>query len=489
MILVVPPNHTSRFAFPQQGIVSLASALKRKKLKVSVTDCQLHRDFLKPLLKAVAEDDDIGFYTTTYSYPFVKGAAAAIKKFNPRARIILGGPHASHLPEKLVEDFADIVVAGEGEKILPRILAGEALEYVPSVSYKNGNGEVMENPRAGLLEDLDSLPFPAWELLDYKKFSFSHYRRLPLVSMVTSRGCEFRCIYCASSAVHGHETRMRGIESVVGEIELDVEKYGVRELHIVDDDFTCDVERVKEICRAIISRGLNKKILLAKPNAIRPDRGDREMFDLMKMAGFYFTAIAVESADPEVAKKLGRNTDSGRHYETIAMARKAGLFINTFFLMGSPFDTRETMMKNIKLACSIPTDIVSFFMMKPYPGTPLFSHLVKTGKIEDRNHCGIPSCNDGKSFYSANDWNEEDLIRLVMFGYKKYYLNPYRFVRLLLRLPLFISNPIILMKLFFNLLFGGSPASDSRRQRRDIDLRVSSLILQPEPPRRLSTEE
>jgi len=468
MILVVPPNHTERFAFPQMGIVSLASSLKREGIKVSVCDCQLQRDYLKSLFSAIAEDNTIGFYTTTYSYPFVKGAATAIKEINPGARIILGGPHASHMPQRLVEDFADIVVSGEGEQILPQVLSNENLKDIPSVSYKDSNGNIIENPQQDPIENLDSLALPAWDLFDYKKYGFSHYRRRPLVSMVTSRGCRYKCIYCASNIVHGYKTRMRSVENVVEEIEMDVNKFGVRELHVVDDDFSCDVNRVKEICQAIISKGLNNKVLLAKPNAIRPDRGDQEMFDLMKKAGFYFVAIAVETVDPDVSKKLRRGADLHRHRETIAMAHSAGLFVNTFFLMGSPFDTQDTMKKNIRFACSIPTDIVSFFMMKPFPGTTMFNQLVKTGKIENWDHRGIPSCNDGESLYTSNDWNEIDLRRLVRYGYRKFYLSPSRLTRLILRLPLFISNPLTLMKLFLNLVFGGSPASDSHKTRAAI---------------------
>lgn len=470
MILVIPPNHTGRFAFPQMGIVYLASVLKSQNIDVTVFDCQFHPDFVKPLLDAVSKDKTVGFYLHTYSYSFVKGMSKAIKEhIGSGTRIILGGPHASHLPGKLVEDFADIVVSGEGEEVLPRILKGDDLREIPSISYRSESGEIIENPRTDLIRDLDALPFPEWDLLNYRKFTFTHYKRLPLVSMVTSRGCLSKCIYCSSRIVHKQETRMRSVDSVVDEIERNVEKFGIREIHVVDDDFTYDVGRVKDICREIIARKLNKKVKLAKPNAVRSDRGDQEMFDLLKRAGFYFVAIAVEAVNPEVNRKLGRGADLSRRHDTIAMARKAGLFTNTFFLMGSPYDTRETMMENIHFACKSPTDVVSFFMMKPFPGTPLFTHLVKEGKLEDRDHCEIPSCNDITTLYTSGDWDEKELVRLVRYAYRRFYLSPLRFFRLIFRLPMFISNPFIAFKLFLNLLGGGSPASDSLGTREEIN--------------------
>ena len=454
------------------GIVTLASVLKSRGLKVSVFDCQLRRDFADGLVKAAETDRKVGFYTTTYSYHFVREMAKNIKAAYRDAQIILGGPHASHKPQELVEDFADIVAIGEAEEILPRIVSGEPLENLPSIAYKNDAGKAIINHGTELFRDLDSVPFPAWDLFEYKDFRFSHYRRRPLVSMSTSRGCAFKCIYCSSNIVHKYETRTRSVDNVVDEIQWDVEKFGVREIHVIDDDFTYSVDRVKELCGRIISRGLNKKVILAKPNAIRPDRGDQEMFDLLKKAGFYFVAIAVEAVDPEVSKGLRRGVDLEKQLGTIRMARKSGLFINTFYLMGSPFDTKESMMKNIAFACKAPTDIVAFFALQPYPGTVFHNMMVEQGAIEDMSHGQVPSCNEMSSACEANDWTQKDLKRIIKYGYRKYYLSPFRMLRLAARLPLFISDPITLAKLFFNLLFGGSPAADSIKTRKTIAKKV-----------------
>lgn len=474
MILVIPPNHTERFAFPQIGVFYLATSLREKGHRATIVDCQFCRDYMSEIVRKLDSDMAVGFYLTTYSYNFVRNMARLLKdRFGDEIRIILGGPHASHKPEELVRDFADIVVSGEGESILPQILEGVDSADIPSLTYRGEQGETVTNRRGELASDLDSLPFPDWGLVDYRKYSFTHYRRRPLVSIMTSRGCRYKCIYCSSRIVHKMQTRMRSPGNVADEMERDIRDYGIRELHVVDDDFTYDVDRVKDICEEIIRRGLERKILLAKPNGIRPDRGDQEMFDLMKRAGFYFTAIAVEAVNPEVSRKLGRGADVERHYETIAMARKSGLFINTFFLMGSPYDTPETMRENIDFACSCPTDIVSFFIIRPFPGTPLFNNLVKTGAIEDMDHCNIPSCNETTYLFSGENWDVRTLNQMVRTAYRKFYLSPARMFKLMFRLPLFISNPAVLLRLLLNLLKGGTPAADSGAAREAINGRVS----------------
>jgi anaerobic magnesium-protoporphyrin IX monomethyl ester cyclase len=473
----MPPNHTFKWGVPQYGLVSIASVLKEMDHNVRVVDCQFSEKYFKPLVEAVREDRTVGIYTTTYSYYFIKDIVARLRKEFPDVRIILGGPHASYKPEDLVEnDIADIVVSGEAEDILPRILSGEDLKNIPSVSYRGDGGEVKSNIRLPLREDLDSLPLPRWDLFPYEQYKWAHHKRQPLVSIMTSRGCTFKCIYCAQGLISEFRTRVRGIDNVLTELAWDADKYGVREIIVVDDDFTSDVDRVKQLCEGIIRKELNKKLKFQKPNAIRPDRGDQEMFDLMKRAGFYFVAIAVEAVNEKVAKKLGRDMDGNAQTmrETIRMAKKAGIFINTFYLMGSPYDTRATMLENIRFACSSGTDTVSFFGMKPFPGTPLHNTLVKTGAIEDQSHTGVPSCNEIKALYTANDWNEKDLQQIVAYAYRKFYLSPLRATLLLFKIHRVLSNPIGVLFQVLGLVLKGTTAVETEQARIAASKEVSS---------------
>lgn len=465
----MPPNHSFKWGVPQYGLVSLASVLKSMDHEVGVVDCQFSDIFLEPLIKAARNDRTVGIYTTTYSFYFIRDMVNALRREYPDIRIILGGPHASYRPEALVEDgVADIVVSGEGEDVLPRILAGDPLPLIPSVTFKAENGRITSNERLPLREDLDSLPLPSWDLFPYEKFKWAHHKRLPMASIMTSRGCAFKCIYCSQGLISEFRTRMRSPENVLTELEWDAGKYGIREIIVVDDDFTCDVERVKKICEGIISKDLNRKLMFQKPNAIRPDRGDQEMFNLMRRAGFYFVAIAAEAVNAAVSKKLGRelNGDEETILNTIRMAKKAGLFVNTFFLMGSPYDTRETMLENTKFACRSGTDTVSFFGMKPFPGTALYRALVKMNKLEDRHHESIPSCNEITAMYTANDWDEKELQRIVFYSYRKFYLSPVRAFKLVFKIHRVISNPISLIFQAAGLLFKGTTAAETAQARK-----------------------
>lgn len=463
MILVNSPNHSALFAFPQYGLVSLASSLHKHGLDVSIVDPQSESAYEARLLELAGKDRTVGFYTTAYSYAFVKRMSDRVKERHPGVRIVLGGPYATYAGEQLVEDFADIVVLGEGEEVLPLILEGNDLSGIECIIYRDEQGNVIRNPGAGFIEDLDALPLPRWEYFNYRKFRWTHYRKSPLVSIMTSRGCEFKCIYCCQGLISKYRTRVRSPENVVDEIQWDHEKYGVREICVVDDDFTYDPDRVKSICEGIIRRGLNKKVRFQKPNAIRPDRGDREMFQLMKRAGFYFVAIAVENINPDVSRKLRRNIDVDRSAieNTLKSARESGIFINTFFLMGSPYDTLENMQNNIDFACSSPTHAVSFFGMKPYPGSVLHDIIKKRNPENPLSVDYMPSCNEIKALYVANDWEEKDLCRLISKAYRRFYFSPSRMPALLLKLPAIIKNPFSFTSQVFMLIFRGSPAADS----------------------------
>lgn len=227
-----------------------------------------------------------------------------VKEINPKCITILGGPHASVFYDHALENAKiDIAVIGEGEntfvELLNKLLQDQPIDDVKGIVFKKNN-KIILTPYREPIENLDSIPFPAWDLVDFKKYSSvssmnAYCAARPWAIIFTSRGCPFRCAYCHK--IFGKRTRFRSPENVIAEIELLTQKYGVKEIQIVDDFFNVDLNRAKTICDLIIDKKI--KIKIAFPNALRGDMMDRELIHKLREAGCYAIAYAVETASPE----------------------------------------------------------------------------------------------------------------------------------------------------------------------------------------------
>jgi len=232
---------------------------------------------------------------------------AMVKEFDRNIITIAGGPHISGLADhtmRIVKDL-DYGFCGEAEAGIVkfcRIMAGEdgaALSGVPGLVYRK-DGRVMINERA-IVEDLDKLEFPEWDLIDPRTYPVAPQgtftKRLPVAPILTSRGCPYECTYCGVKSNTGRKYRTRSPENVIAEIELLVSKYAVREIHIEDDNFTLDRNRVVRFCNLLIDKKID--ISWACPNGVRLDTLDADILKLMERAGCYSFAIGIESGSPK----------------------------------------------------------------------------------------------------------------------------------------------------------------------------------------------
>ena len=463
LLLVIPPNYTTRFSYPNLGIMYLAASLREQGCAADILDCQTEPDYMNVLARDAGAYDGVGFYVNYFSARYVRAMSGLVRATWPHVKRIAGGPLVNHKPEDYVDTYGDIIALGEGEPAIRALAAGDEISKIPGLVYRLPDGTMAANERVAGWVDLDALPFPDWNMVDYRRYGYTIYRKKPLVSMMTSRGCPNRCIYC-TKLVHGHALRLRSVQNVVDEIERDHRKYGVREIHFMDDSLTASTSRFKAICEEIIRRGLNRGVYFGIPSGIRPDKGDQEMFDLMKRAGFYFTVIAIESADPDVSSKLRRGVDLSKIGNTIRQARRAGLIVSTFFIFGTPFDTRASMQRSADFACGTNANIISIFFMLPFPGTDLYDMLAEQGKIDahDReagfNYIGM------KPAFEANDWSEADLRQITTRTFRRFYFSPRRIVMNLLSLPRALGNPFLIPVMLFKLLFHGTPVHEPRAQ-------------------------
>lgn len=302
---------------------------------------------------------------------------------------IMGGAHPSGVPEEVMQDKnIDFIVIGEGErtiqKLIEKIEKGKGFSKLDGIGYKE-NGEIRIIPKTRYIDDIDELPFPARHLMPmekYFKIKVSHVepKKTPYTTVITSRGCPGRCVFCSIHTVWGRKFRGRSPANVLDEIEHLVSEYGVREIHFGDDNLTFDKKRAKKIFDGIVERRLD--ITWATPNGIALWRLDKELLVKMKKSGCHSLNLAIESGDEEVLRHIIKKPlRLEKVKELVGTINELGISTYGFFVIGMPGETKHQIKKTIDFAYSLDIDDAGFFMATPYPGTELYSICKERGYL------------------------------------------------------------------------------------------------------------
>jgi len=359
---------------------------------------------------------------------------AKIGRENSDARIILGGVHASALPEFITEtypDLIDCVVAGEGEITMLELVKAYQdktdIGKIKGIIFRKNGTTIRTEPRPFITE-MDSIPFPARDLIPQKLFrpNLHNARYRNSASILTSRGCPFNCSFCASRIVSGRRYRMHSAEYVLEEMEKLKKDYGVRQLLITDDTFTINHERLEKICTGMIDKQLNLSwFCFSQVTAV-----DKTILKLMKKAGCYNIGFGVESSSPEILKQMGKPIQPERAREAVRMANEAGLKTQAFYIFGMPGETREQMEDTIRFSKKVGSTLAFFNMLVPFPGTRVFEIYFKSvplHTIEWENFVAI-----GESCVLRNSSVPSNIIeKLIAKANIHYYGNPARLLSLL----------------------------------------------------------
>lgn len=431
-ILILTPSFKSLYshaqvkeAVPHNAPLTpavIAAPLLKENHEVKIFDFNLPENTKQKFVDVLHEmnPDIVGITFNTPMFPVVKQICETIKKVNKNIPIVAGGPHASSVPEEtLKESLIDIVVLGEGDFTLSDILSKD-LKEINGICYKK-NKKIFLSERRNYIRDLDILPLPAWQLYDLKKYNSSDLlcKKNPLGFLETSRGCVFNCSYCNKS-IFGQTFRYKSEKRVIEEIKYML-KSGFKEIYVVDDGFTTDIERAKKICRRIIKEKLNFPWQLT--NGIRVDRVDRELFFLLKKAGCYRVAFGIESGNEEVLNEFGKQTNLKQVIKAVNWAAEAGVETWGYFILGLPKDTEETMMQTINFAKSLNLTLAKFSICIPYPGTRLFAEYDKKGLIKSKDWRGYNVYKPDKLYVHPNlSWNV--IYKYSKRAYRDFYFRP-----------------------------------------------------------------
>ncbi len=250
--------------------------------------------------------------------------------------------------------------------------------------YRSG-AQVIANAARQQIEDLDSLPFPAWHLLDMELYlgltlKSRFTMRSPSLTMVSSRGCPQHCVYCTIHSVWGNKWRGRSPKNVVDEIEFLMKRYGVKEVSFMDDSMGCLPKRLSQICQELISRRLDVK--WTTPNGIAHWTLNRELLRKMKRAGCYRITFGIESGNVETRKFLGKPFDLNQARDLIKYANRIGMWTICTFIIGFPYEDKISIDDTIRYAIDSDTDFAVFYLLCPHPGTKVFEFFKKEGLLD-----------------------------------------------------------------------------------------------------------
>lgn len=397
ILLVVPSPRAVYRKFriaetvPHLGLLYLASVL-RENDNVKIIDLQLKNlENYKKFLK-IFDPDVVGFTATTPEINEAAVLAKIVKKNNKDIITILGGAHVSALPRDTLKEFKDfdVGIIGEGEKTIQELISGlknykdrsnlEFLKKVSGLVYRRDETLIFTGHRP-LIEDLDKIPFPSFDLIKLKKYSFPFLKKRPYAPLITSRGCPYSCTFCSKS-IFGRKIRFRSIENVIVEIEY-LYSIGVREIQISDDTFNIDSKRAIDICNKIIETNLD--ISLSCPVGFRVDRDNAELFKVMKRTGFYLVALGAESGSQGVLNQIKKDIRISETKQSVEDAKRLGIQTLCYFIIGLPSEKEGDIVKTIKFAKDIDSDYAKFSLFTPLPGSELFGTLERDNKILHKN--------------------------------------------------------------------------------------------------------
>ncbi len=418
---------------PPIGLLYIATAIKSMTMHhVEILDCQLDDIHQGNILKFVQETYDvIGISAwTDFWYQAFKIGKILKEKF-PETFIVMGGPHINIFPKEVLEfDFIDSIVMGDGEipmvKLLDRLAGNDqGNEDIPGV-YWRGHGYISYTPY--IQRDLDNLPIPDRTFLPIERYTSVLSSDKFVTSMITSRGCPFKCVYCK---LDFQKPVSRSAESVIKEFEI-IHNLGINEVEVYDDTFNWKHKRTKDICTGIIDKNLKLKWAIRdRVNLVKED----VLIDLKK-AGCYRIHLGIETGSDRVMKACKKAITTEQAWIAVKLAKKYGFIVLAYFMYGLPTETLEEAYQTLNFSLELDPDYTEYSITIPYPGTELYENALKERIIPIdywREFTLNPSPSFMIPYVIENLISKEELIKLRDISIKEFYFRPSYIIRELLR--------------------------------------------------------
>jgi len=379
VLLVYPPRgFNTKDLMPPLGLAYIAAVLEENNIKVEVVDAEVERLSWKALQKRYKQSkpDVIGITSLSESrFESFKSAEIA-KQAIPDSIVLMGGPHASLTAEDTLANIpsVDVVVRGEGEytvKELCEVIETDGdLHSIDGISFRE-DGKIIHNKNRQLIEDIDTLPFPAHHLFPLDRYNFTlnvpGKGKLPAMNVITSRGCPIGCTFCATSKMLGKRWRARSPANIIFELEHLIEKYGTKAIFFYDDLFTMNKKRTFELCNLMIERGLDLSYICMT----RVDTLDKPLLTKMKESGCYRIHYGVESGSQKILDRIVKKKIKINQVKQVSKwLDELGIIKNAFFIVSFPEETQEDVNMTLALMNELGGE-PSLSFLKVYPGTEI----------------------------------------------------------------------------------------------------------------------
>ena len=406
-VALIHPHGCEMNTFLPLSLAYLKACLDDSEFDVKIIDCTLQKiryDSIELSSQLTKFNPQIvALSTLSHTYQEGLDLLKRSKKLLPSVVTIIGGAHATtYFKETMKNPEIDFLFRGEGEESFPlfikKIIKGEDVSKISGLVYRGPQGLLQHNGVA-IIEDLDSVSLPDYESINLDEYYRRGYRYNTKEShnapIWLTRGCPYRCQYCAAPQLNGKPIRKQSPNYVINWIRYLYHKKDVRWINIIDDNFTFDVKYAKEVCRDIIDLGL-KDLKFGTPNGIRMQRGDPELWKLMKKAGWTNLVVAPESGSLKVLQRMKKDLNLEIVPGIVDDMRKAKIGVKAFFIVGYPGETKDDLMATRRFILNCDFDNVLFNMYRPIPGTPIYNEQVAAGDISSHF---LPTYNEVKSNY------------------------------------------------------------------------------------------
>lgn len=431
----VPESYYNREFYPPLSLLYLGAVLKENGDSVRILDMRAvpcperssYKSFYSDRLVATIasyEPDMIGISCLfSGQFPDVLFFVHACKQAYPAIPIVIGGIHPTLYAEQVLRNCPEIdwIILGEGERStieLVNTLKSRRFGFsaIDGFAWRDGD-HIRVNPQTRYIDNLDSIPFPAYSLIDIKDYyvdtsQWHNPRKLPIhtsLPIITSRSCPNRCTFCSMYMVMGPRWRARSPGNVVDEIEYLYNTYGHHHFSFMDDNLTFSREHILEICGQIITRKL--ELQFETPNGVATGTMDEEVVDAMVQAGLTRIALAIESGSEYIRNKvMKKHLKREKILEVVNLFKKhKHIYIKAFFIIGMPEETRETLEETFQMIRDIDVNRVYIQNAVPFPGTKLFEQAVRDNLLIDVNPAEMYKSD---AFYITN--------------YDRYFIRPYQ---------------------------------------------------------------
>ncbi|MCP4051004.1 MAG: B12-binding domain-containing radical SAM protein [bacterium] len=449
-ILLLSPINRSYVIMPGLGPGYLASILRQKGNTVEILHCNQKKYTFKDFDKHMSTNkyDLIGIQMFTFDIVSVKKHLAIIKKHSLKTYTVLGGYHPSGDPDNVLidQENADFAFMSEAEKGFPLLIEelkkkSDNFNHIPNLIWRNEN-KIIKN-HISVIEDLDSLPFPAWDLMDPNEYPEAphgaFFKSFPSAPLIITRGCPMQCTFCAGKSITTNHIRSRSVDNVIREMIFLRDKYGVYDFLIEDENFTANKKIVKEFCNTIINKNLN--ITWSCPSGVRIDTLNEEMLKLMEQSGCHSLSLGIEFGSQRIHDLTRKKLSIEKIKEKLELFKNTNIRTTGFFLFGVPGETKSEMLETIKFSKSIPVDRAQFNNFMPLPGSEIYQkEFSSKDSLSNAEHFFVHDVS-----YVPKGMSKREMKNIQRKAYLEFYLRP----KIIFKLLKDIKTPVHFIKLIY----------------------------------------